>query len=380
MSLRSRINELLDSKQTEEAVRTIQRRSQEITSSDLQSIYYLIQQALDYKQADLAVAALKAFEKSPVQLDPYDFKSCIKNLLRVGTLDQGLDIMITYIEAKIIKDAKAALVYIESALEVQGFEQSFALIMKLIEKKIPLIEQFWEATIKGYLRKDGIQHAGQCLRLLEPPVLDCLRLWEEYFDRCIAGNLFEAAYETVIEVSLKSNRRTSEKWWNSLLKKASLSSSTSGYDVSRILNQINEVQLQIEDDSLLCAFSKFVKSSESDKIVPYIRLFKKDITRNLLSNLISSLIEKHLAKEALEIANLVVLEFFGQQISIESLNLNNDKLKWIVKQQQLQMIKLMRAVRQPEEEKEKVKAAPLCEEDKSKMSTDPLEEDEFMFL
>jgi len=112
--------------------------------------------------------------------------------------------------------------------------------------------------------------------------------------------------------------------------------------------------------------------------VPYIRLFKKDITRNLLSNLISSLIDKNLAKEALEIENLVVLDFFGQQISIESLNLNNDKLKWIVKQQQLQIIKLIRAIRQPEEEK--VKAAPLCEEDKSKTSADLLEEDEFMFL
>jgi len=54
--------------------------------------------------------------------------------------------------------------------------------------------------------------------------------------------------------------------------------------------------------------------------------------------------------------------------------LNNDKLKWIVRQQQLQMIKLMKAMKQPEEEKTKFNS----QDEKKDVTVD--EEEEFIFL
>jgi len=122
----------------------------------------------------------------------------------------------------------------------------------------------------------------------------------------LANNNYEIAYETFREVSPSANRTTSGKLWNALLKKVAVNSCTSTYDVCKILDQFAQTQLEIDEEPLLSAFNKFIKNGESERIVPCVRQFNKFISNNVLSNLIASLIDKNLPKEALEIANMVV--------------------------------------------------------------------------
>lgn len=294
------------------------------------------------------VAVLKALEKSTARLYPYDFKSAMKGLLRVGTLEQGLEVMYTYLDSDIIKDAKTALSYIEPAIEAGGFDEAFEVLKKLRQRNIPFIDSFWETVIRSYLRKDGIVHASMCFKMIEYPLLDLYQLWDEFFDRAINCDFLDLAYNTVQELSLKTHKNSQNKWWNMLLKKVSANSYTTDKDVFKIIEQIQAFDIEADEDSLTFAFSKLIKSGEQAKIVSLVKDLKRNITPNVISNLISSLIDKNIAKEALETANLVVQGYFGDKISIEKLTLANEKLKWVVKEQQLQMMKFMKAMRKPD--------------------------------
>ncbi|CAG9332907.1 unnamed protein product [Blepharisma stoltei] len=346
MSLKSRLNELIDLNEYAEAALTLQRRKNELIDSDLPLIYSLVQLSLEAKQSEIALQILKSIEKLSVCLYPDDFESAIKGLLRIGTLEQGLEVMISYIDNGTIKDAKTTLAYIKPAIEVGGFDQAFNLILKLSHSNIPFIDSFWETVIKYFFRKDALTHTSQCFKMLGYPSLDSVQLWDEFFDRAISRGVVDLAFNTTLEISVKAHKNSANRWWNMFLKKISANSSSSIYDLYRIIDQILSLDIEADEESLGLAFSRLVKDGECGKIVKIIKDLKKSMTVGVISNLISSLIDKNIPKEALETANLVVQGFFGTLITVDKLSLSNDKLKWIVKEQQIQMMKFMKAIKE----------------------------------
>ena len=206
MSVRSRIDELIDSKNLEDAQKTIELRRSDITTSDLQSIYFLANKLIENKQPSNAISVLQHLSRSPVFLGSSDFCSLLKGLLRVGTIDQSKQLLLSFIEQKIITDTQTPLIFIESACEKGEFDAAYDLICLLFKLKVPTNERFWESTVLSFTHKDAAVHASYCLKLLSLPALQSKRIWDEFLTCCIRTHNFLLAMGTVEEIALVSDK------------------------------------------------------------------------------------------------------------------------------------------------------------------------------
>ena len=368
MSVRSRINELIDSKNLEDAQKTIELRSSDITTSDLQSIYYLINKLIENKQPSSAICVLQYLSRSPVFLSASDFSSLLKGLLRVGTIEHSKHLLLSFIEQKIITDTQTPLVFIESACEKREFDAAYELICLLSSLKVPTNERFWESTLQHFTNKDAVVHSSYCLKLLTLPALKSKRIWSEFITSCLRTHNFLLAMSTVEEIALVSDKSLGHEWWNLLLQKIVEDSEMPCFEICKIFDRVVELGVRINADALTLGMGRLVVGEEERRVVGYLKALKSSVSSFVMSRIITKLIDMNIPREALELSNLVVQEVFGPQVTVDNLEISNDKLKWILKHQQLQMIKFMKISRNVEEKKE---AGGEAEE---------LEDDEFVFL
>lgn len=360
MSVRSRINQLIDSKNLEDAIRTVESRAKEITTADLLSLTTLTQKLIDVKEPKLAILVLEYLEKSPVFLNLSDFSIIIKGILSIGTVDQVKSIIIHFLENKIIKDIQGVLSFIEGAVDRKEYDSAFEVIQKLIECCIPINERTWEMIISCFNKKDAVLHSAQVIKVSE---IRSKRLWQDFFRSCIKNKDLLLAINLVNEVTLKSEPTFSSEIWNSLLEKVVEETELPCFEICKILDKFISYTFVIDPHILTQALIRLIIGEEQSKIIAYLKQLKGSVNIFVASKLLSKLIDMNLPREALELNNLIVLETFPL-ISVEKLELSNEKLKWLLRHQQLQLIKFMRI--QKTEENKKV------EED--------LLEDEFVFL
>ena len=368
MSVRSRINELIDSKNLDSAVKTVEIRCKEITNSDLLSIYTLIQKLIEIKQASDALLVLTDLQRAPVYLKGSDLCSIIKNLLRSGLINQCQILIIDLIEKKFINDTQAPLVFIENATEILEFDSALKIISALTQYKIPLNERFWESVLECLTKNDAVIHSAQCLKEMTLPALKSKRIWENFFIACIRTHNIMLAISTVHDIGLVSDKSLGNEWWNLLLKKIVEDSEMPFFAICQILDKVIELQIKLHDHTLAQSLIKLVIGEEEYKIVGYVKNLKGSVTSYALSRLISQLIDMNIPREALELSNLVVQEAFGPSLTIDKLEITNEKLKWILKHQQLQMIKFMKIKKQVDDQKISLE------------KNYDLEDDEFVFL
>lgn len=342
MSVRSRINELIDSKNIEDAQKTVEIRFSEISTADLQSVYFLTQKLIENKQSADAISVLFHLRRSSVFLSTSDFCSLLKGLLRVGTIHQCKSLLSSFIEEKVIIETQAPLVFIETASEKTDFDSAFDIISALDKRKVPLNERFWESAISALCKNDAVVHASSCFNLITMPALKSKRIWGEFITACIRSHNFQIALETVEKIGLVSDKSLMAEWWNLLLKTIVDDSEMPCFEICKILNKVVEIGLVLNGDAFSQSLIRLVLGREEGKIVGYLKNLKNSVTSFVTSRLITKLIDMNLPREALEISNLVVQEAFGPQVTVDNLEIANDKLKWILKHQQLQMIKFMK--------------------------------------
>ena len=143
------------------------------------------------------------------------------------------------------------------------------------------------------------------------------------------------------------------------------------FEICKILDTIIELNIQLNEDALSQSITKLVLTREERKIVGYLKNLKNSVNTFVMSKIISKLIDMNIPREALELSNLVVQGAFGPQVTVDNLELTNDKLKWILKHQQLQMIKFMKLKKQMDESHIVYETLAKNEED---------EDEEFVFL
>ena len=146
------------------------------------------------------------------------------------------------------------------------------------------------------------------------------------------------------------------------------------FEICKILDTIIELNIQLNEDALSQSITKLVLTREERKIVGYLKNLKNSVNTFVMSKIISKLIDMNIPREALELSNLVVQGAFGPQVTVDNLELTNDKLKWILKHQQLQMIKFMKLKKQMDESH--IVYETLAKEIKNEED----EDEEFVFL
>ena len=209
MSVRSRINELIDCKNLEDAIKTVEHRRQEITTGDLLSLYSLMQKLLDNKQPIDVISVLRNLEHSPVFLSTSDFCSILKGLLRTGPIELSKSLLLYFLEKNVINESQSSLIFIESATYQKEFDAACDIISQLSLKKIPLNERFWESAISYFDKNDAVVHSARCFKLMTLPALKSKRIWEDFLTACIKSHEFLIAFSTVYEIALSSDKSVS---------------------------------------------------------------------------------------------------------------------------------------------------------------------------
>ncbi|OMJ95704.1 hypothetical protein SteCoe_766 [Stentor coeruleus] len=367
MSVRSRINELIDSKNLSDAIKTIELRHTDITTADVLSVHHLIQKLIDAKEPLQILHVLSYLRKSPVFLSSGDFSSVIKSLIRLNSIEATKQFLLESMETKHISECQVLLAFIEGSIDCGSLDNAFEIINHMNKIKIPLNERSWESILSWFSKKDAIVHAAGCLKIMSLPELKSKRIWEDFIASCVRSKNQLLAIETVHEISIKSDKSLSFLIWNLLLKKVVDDSDVPSFEICKILDKAIELGIIIESDILSQSLIRLVIAEEQDKVVPYLKNMKNSVSPFVVSRLISKLIDMNLPREALEISNLVVLENFGPQVTVDMLEITNEKLKWILKHQQMQMIKFMKRKKEIEETN-KVEQVP------------DIDDEEFVFL
>lgn len=360
MSVRSRINELIDSKNLQDAIKTVEIRSGEITAADLLAITTLTQKLIDTKEPKSAIKVLEHLSKSPVFLTLSDFSLIIKGIISVGTVDQAKSLITNFLDFKIIKDVQGVLSFIEGAIDRKEYESALEVIKKLTDLSIPINERNWELIISCFNKKDAVLHSAEVIKLSK---IRSKRLWQDFFTSCIKNKDLLVAINLVNEVSVISDPTFSTEIWNALLEKVVEEAELPCFEICKILDYLISYNLIINHHILTQALIRLIIGEEQSKVILYLKQLKGSVNVFVASKLLSKLIDMNLPREALELNNLIVLEVFPL-ITVEKLELANEKLKWILRHQQLQLIKFM-----------KIQKTEEC-----KRAEEELFEDEFVFL
>jgi hypothetical protein len=368
MSVRSRINELIDSNNLKDAIKTVEIRYGDITTGDLMSIYTLCQKLIDNKQPLDTINVLHSLKMSSMFLSTSDFCSVLKNLLRSDVITQTKELIFTLFEKKVLKDSQAALVFIEKVNEKGEYDTSLDIVSFMNTLKIPLNERFWETTMESFARKEAVLHASQCLRLMGLPAIKSKSIWEKFISACLHSHNVLIAISSVYDQGLVFDKSLACEWWNLLLKKVVEDSEMPCFEICKILDKVYELGIELNQSVFAQSLIRLVVGKEESKIIWYLKSLKASVTPYVVSRLISNLIDMNLPREALEINNLVVQEVFGINVNIDTLEITNDKLKWILRHQQLQMIKFMKIIKSNEDTKAK------------SQDLEEIDEEEFVFL
>ena len=367
MSVRSRINELIDSKNLQDAIKTVEIRCADITEGDILSVYLLIQKLIGNKEQSSAIAVLDSLKNSSVFLSPSDFSSVIKGLMNIGSTEPVKGLILSFIDRNIIKESQAALAFIESSADKNEFEAAFEVLSLMCKLSIPLNERAWERIVFWFSKKQALVYVSQSLKIMGLPAVQSLRIWEEFIGACLKSRNFLLAFDCVLEVTLVYDKSLSYQCWNALLAKVLEDSEYSSLEICKVLDKVIELNVEVNGNALAQALRKLVMGKEEERAVNYAKIMRNRVNALVLSGLISKLVDENKPKEALEICNLVVLETFGPLVTMEKLEIPNEKLKWILKHQQVQMMKYMKITK--------------TDEDPNKaQDRDELNEEKFIFL
>jgi len=353
---------------------TVELRASEITTADLQALNTLTQKLIEAKEPKMAILVLEHLKNSPVFLSLSDFSIAIKGILSIGTVDQAKYVINEFLDSKTIKDIQGVLSFIEGAVNRSEYDSALEVIQKLICCCIPINERNWELIISCFNKKDAVLHSAEVIKLSQ---IRSKRLWQDFFTTCVKNKDLLVAINLVNEVTLRSESTFSTELWNSLLEKVVEETELPCFEICKILNYFISYTFIINPHILTQALIRLIIGEEQSKVIPYLKQLKGSVNVFVASKLLSKLIDMNLPREALELNNLIVLETFPM-ISVEKLELSNEKLKWVLRHQQLQLIKFMRIQKSEDNKKNE-------EDNNKKNSKDEDEEallfdDEFVFL
>jgi hypothetical protein len=291
-----------------------------------------------------------------------DFSSVIKGILSIGSPEMAKDTILTLIRNKTVKDIQFLMSFIEGSVDRSDFDSAFEVIQQVPLSCISINERNWETIISCFNKKDAIIHSTQVFKLVRPQ-MKVKRVWQDFIVACIRNKNLILAIDLVHDVALTSEPGFSVELWNVLLEKVVEEAEMPCFEICKILNFAVNIGFVIEADLLTKALTRLIIGQEQGKVIGYLKQLKSSVNLFVVSKLLSKLIDMNLPREALELNNLVVLETFPL-ISIEKLELTSEKLKWLLRQQQLQLIKFIRLQKTEE----------LVKNDEE------LFEDEFVFL
>ena len=362
MSVRSRVNELIDSKNLEDAIKTVELRRNDVTTADLLSITTLLHKLIENKYPLKVLKVIEDLSKAPVFLTSSEFSSIIKGTLELGITDSIKQTLSSLVSSKTIKDCQFLMSFIEGAIDKLDFDAALDIINLIPVACIAISERNWESIISYFNKRDAIFHSAQVFKLVRPQ-LKSKRVWQDFIVSCIRNKNMIVAIELVHDVALTSEPSFGTELWNILLEKIVDESEMPCFEITKILNFAVTLGFIVQPDTLTKALTRLIIGEEQGKVIGYLKQLKSSATLYVVSKLLSKLIDLNLPREALELNNLVVLENFPL-ITVEKLELTNEKLKWLLRQQQLQLIKFIRLQKN---------------EDLAK-ADDELCEDEFVFL
>lgn len=352
MKLSTQLRELIDSNSFREAVQVLEASPENVTSSDTVVVYHLTQGCLNNQLPELAARVLLALTKSSARLMPYDFESCLSGLIRTNSLEIALKIALDYIDSHITKDPKEVLIVITEAIARKEPEKAFSLLLKIKDSGLPMTTYFWETCIKGFLRYDCLTYVSKCLMLSISSLINNESIWKQFYEKCIHSGNLELAVHTIKQLLSMAPENSIQRLWNVLLVCIARHTHSSGLDLVTVINEINTLHMGINPEGLDLVLKRLLEIGDMQRILSCLKRLKASVTAKILTNVVSGLIDYAQYGQALEVVELIVSEVFPSGVDIENLTLSNEKLKWIIKQLQLQIIDAKESQVEEEEDDE----------------------------
>jgi hypothetical protein len=283
--------------------------------------------------------------KSHLKINPVYLRGYVKEIAIKGKTNLSFEILCAYIKKNRINDGSDLLGFIDIAAERKEGDLVLQLMQYSKDYFLTTDETYWvsamqRSIIKSLTRAGLIEHASEAMKFVAESGTISDFVWQPYIEECFTCNKHEVVYSTLISLD-RTNLALTTRVWNMLLRYIGKTSDIEETWITVVLDYIVLMpELKVDEAVLTSVLAKLISMSRSSGLVHYLKLTKASVTSFVVSSLLTSLIDKNLVRDALEIVTLIVTNYFGPNVSLSNLSLNAAAWQWVVKEQQHLITKL----------------------------------------